>query len=73
MSKALVELVYKDGTKKKAWVDFDMGIKRILNSIDKGVEKAHGKDPDWERWNLIDIPALGRDPKPEAMEEALRE
>lgn len=56
--KAKVELVYKDTTKNR---NLEVEIKgepkglRMMNMIEKAVEKAAKDDKDWQRWNLISV------------------
>lgn len=56
--KAKVELVYDDVTKNK---QVEVVIKgapkglRLMNAVEKAVEKAMKNDQEWRRWNLLDI------------------
>jgi len=56
--KATVELIYDDAKKnRKLEVPLKDSLKgqRLMNAIDKGVEKLAKDDKDWTRWNLLNI------------------
>jgi hypothetical protein len=56
--KATVELVYDDATKnRKVDVTLRSGLKglRLMNAIEKAVEKTCADDKEWQRWNLVTV------------------
>jgi hypothetical protein len=56
--KVKVELVYDGDTENKPLeVEVKDGLKgaRLMNAIDKAVEKAAKDDKDWKRWNLVGL------------------
>jgi hypothetical protein len=58
--KVQVELVYDDRAKnRKLWVEVKGSPKglRLMNAVEKAVEKAAADDKDWKRWNMINIDA----------------
>jgi len=55
---AKVEMVYGDPTKNKMiFVEVKAGLKglRLMNAIEKAVEKKMADDKDWTRWNLLSV------------------
>ena len=55
---AKVELIYEDATKnRKLDVEVKNSLKgeRLMNAIDKAVEKAAKDDKEWTRWNLVSL------------------
>lgn len=56
--KAKVEICYDDKAKNR---QVEVEIKgepkgaRLMNAIDKAVEKACAEDKDWTRWNLLGV------------------
>lgn len=53
-----LEILYEDKKKNRIiTVQVKTGLKaaRLMNAIDRAVDKAIGNDPDWTRWNLLDI------------------
>jgi hypothetical protein len=54
--KVMIEICYEDATKNKTT---ELEIKgepkglRLMNAIEKAVEKAFKDDKDWTRWNLL--------------------
>ncbi len=55
--KATVTLVYEGGKDSRdVTIEIRNGLKgeRMLDAIDKAVEKEY-KEDDWMRWNLVDI------------------
>ena len=53
-----IELVYKDTSKnREILVTVKDGLKglRLMNAVEKAVEKAAKDDKDWTRWNMLDI------------------
>lgn len=56
--KVTVELIYDDKTKdRKLTLDVRSKAKgsRLMDAIDRAVEKAAADDREWTRWNLISI------------------
>jgi len=55
---AKVQIVYSDTSKnKEIFVEVKAGLKglRLMNAIEKAVEKKMKDDPDWTRWNLVSV------------------
>jgi hypothetical protein len=56
--KATVELVYDDATKNRK---LDVEVKgspkglRLINAVEKAVEKATKEDTEWQLWHLLGI------------------
>lgn len=56
--KAKVEIVYADASKNK---QLEVPLKgspkgiKLMNAVEKAVEKAMKDDADWKRWNLLDV------------------
>lgn len=56
--KAKVKMVYADETKNR---EIEVELKgnpkglRLMNAIEKAVEKKMKDDAEWKRWNLIDV------------------
>lgn len=56
--KAKVEICYDDATKNRSVeVEIKTGLKgqRLMDAVEKAVEKACAEDKEWQRWNLIDV------------------
>jgi hypothetical protein len=56
--KAEVEICYDDKTKdKKITVEVKNSLKgvRLLNAVERAVEKEMKDDKDWTRWNLLNV------------------
>ena len=56
--KAIVEICYDDASKNKR-IDVELkgeprGL-RLMNAVEKAVEKMMKDDAEWKRWNLIDV------------------
>ena len=54
---AKVDLVYEAGKTKREEVEVKDGLRglKLMDAIEKAVEKKFGDDPLWYRWNLIDV------------------
>lgn len=53
-----VELIYENGKEPRPLkVKLKDGLKgaRLMNAIDKEVERMAKDDPDWQRWNLLSV------------------
>lgn len=62
--KVTVEMVYDDASKNRMLdVQIRDGLKgtRLLNAVEKAVEKAAADDKDWTRWNLAQVHEEGSD------------
>lgn len=55
--KVKVELIYDEKQNRPIVVEVKDGLKgnRLMNAIDKAVEKAAAEDKDWRRWNLVSL------------------
>jgi hypothetical protein len=56
--KVTVELTYEDSKKNRQLeVTVKDGLKgaRLLNAVEKAVEKKAADDKEWQRWNLVSV------------------